>query len=285
MTVLHPVASDDWLAALQRHRNAGESCALVTIVAVEGSGPREGGTKMVVSAIGQTGSVGGGHLELKAAGIARAMLEAGETAPRMEKFALGPALGQCCGGTVSLLVEPFVVQPWNVWIFGAGHVGLALVHQLAGLPAKVALVDARDGQFPATLPSNATKHVDPFPEDRVRDVPPGAMALVMTHSHDLDLVLVERLLRRGDLAYVGLIGSASKRARFETRLAAKGVPTGALVCPVGIPGISDKHPHAIAIATAAQLLVVRSQIAATTMISTQNCGPASLASTVARAGV
>ncbi len=285
MTTLLPVASDDWLAALQRHRDAGESCALVTIVAVEGSSPREGGTKMVVAANTQTGSVGGGHLEMKAAEIARAMLAAGEASPRIEKFALGPALGQCCGGTVSLLVEPFVTKPWHVWIFGAGHVGLALVHHLAGLPAKVVLVDSRADQFPPSLPANATKQVEPFPEDCVRDVPPGAMALVMTHSHDLDLLLVERLLRRGDLAYVGLIGSASKRARFETRLAAKGVPTGALVCPVGIAGVGDKHPHAIAIATAAQLLAVRGQMAATTMISTQNCGPASLASTVARAGV
>jgi xanthine dehydrogenase accessory factor len=85
------------------------------------------------------------------------MLEAGESAPRIEKFALGPALGQCCGGTVSLLIEPFACVAWNVWIFGAGHVGLALVHQLAGLPAKVVLVDAREAQFPAALPANATR--------------------------------------------------------------------------------------------------------------------------------
>ena len=285
MTELLPVPSDDWLAALQRHRDAGEPCALVTIVAAEGSVPREGGTKMVVAANGQTGSVGGGHLELKAIEIARAMLAAGETAPKLERFALGPALGQCCGGAVSLLIEPFAAMVWNVWIFGAGHVGRALVHHLAGLPAKVSLVDAREAEFPPALPANVAKIVEPFPEDAIKDVPPGAMALVMTHSHDLDLVLVERLLRRGDLGYVGLIGSASKRARFEARLAAKNVPTGALVCPVGIGEFRDKHPHAIAIAIAAQLLERRSQIAATTMISTQYCGPASLASTVARAGV
>ncbi|MBI3507831.1 MAG: xanthine dehydrogenase accessory protein XdhC [Proteobacteria bacterium] len=285
MTEHPPVPSDDWLAALQRHRDAGEPCALVTIVAAEGSSPRDGGTKMVVGAASRTGSVGGGHLELKAIEIARAMLAKGETAPKLERFALGPALGQCCGGAVSLLIEPFAAVAWNVWIFGAGHVGRALVHHLAGLPAKVSLVDAREAEFPPALPANAAKIVEPCPEDAVRDVPPGAMVLVMTHSHDLDLLLVERLLRRGDLAYVGLIGSASKRARFEARLAAKKVPTGALVCPVGIGSFRDKHPHAIAIAIAAQLLERRSQIAATTMISTQYCGPASLASTVARAGV
>jgi xanthine dehydrogenase accessory factor len=156
-----------------------------------------------------------------------------------------------------LLVEPFLAAPWHVWIFGAGHVGKALVHHLAGLPARVVLVDGRAGEFPAALPANARAQHEPHAEDAVADVPPGAMALVMTHSHDLDLALVERLLRRADLAYVGLIGSATKRARFEARLAAKGIAADRLVCPVGDASAGDKHPHAIAITVAAQLLAVR----------------------------
>lgn len=254
---LLPVPSDDWLAALAAARDAGEPAALVTIVSAEGSAPRDGGTKMAVTARGQSGSIGGGHLELKALAVARAMLETGETAPRVETYALGPALGQCCGGKVTLLVEPFAATAWHVWIFGAGHVGKALVHQLAGLPIRVRLVDSRGGEIPAALPANCTAQIEPCPEDAVKDVPPGASVLVMTHSHDLDLVLVERLLRRGDLAYVGLIGSASKRARFEARLAAKNVLSAALICPIGIGAIRDKHPYAIAIAAAAQLLEVR----------------------------
>lgn len=247
-------AGDDWLGALQRCRETGEPCALVTLVSCEGSTPREGGTKMLVSATGQTGSIGGGHLELKAVDIARAMLVEETDTPRLERFALGPALGQCCGGAVTLLVEPFRATPWHVWIFGAGHVGKALVHHLAGLPVQVALVDSRADQLPAPLPANARAIHEPQVEDAVADVPAGAMTLVMTHSHDLDLALVERLLRRGDLAYVGLIGSASKRARFDARLTAKGILSNTLVCPIGDSSIGNKHPHAIAITVVDQLI-------------------------------
>jgi xanthine dehydrogenase accessory factor len=257
MSEFLPVASEDWLAALARHRASGSPCALVTVLAVEGSAPRPAGTKMLVARDGQTGSIGGGHLELEALEAARAMLAKGETSPRTTRYALGPKLGQCCGGAVTLCFEPFAAQEWQVWIFGAGHVGKALVHALAGLPLRTALVDGRHEQFPALLPDNCAKRLEEFPEDAVKDMPAGSAALVMTHSHDLDLALVEKLLKRGDLAYVGLIGSASKRARFEARLRAKGIDPSPLVCPIGVDGITDKHPHAIAIAAAAQLLKVR----------------------------
>ncbi len=253
MTLLQ-VPSDDWLDALGAARAHGIGATLVTILETEGSAPREGGTKMLVTAAGQTGSIGGGHLELKALEKARVLLADAAALPQIERYALGPSLGQCCGGTVTLLFEPFAAAAWNVWIFGAGHVGKALVHQLAGLPLRAILADARPEQFPDALPANCTKLVEPVLEDAVKDVPPGAAALVMTHSHDLDLILVERLLRRGDLAYVGLIGSASKRKRFEARLSAKGVDWKDLVCPIGLTEIDSKHPHAIAIGVAAQLL-------------------------------
>ncbi|MCZ8310423.1 MAG: xanthine dehydrogenase accessory protein XdhC [Magnetospirillum sp.] len=253
MTLLQ-VPSDDWLGALASARAQGFGTTLVTILETEGSAPREGGTKMLVTSDGQTGSIGGGHLELKALEKARVLLADAAARPQIERYALGPALGQCCGGSVTLLFEPFAAAAWNVWIFGAGHVGKALVHQLAGLPLRAVLADARPEQFPDALPANCTKLVESVLEDAVKDVPPGAAALVMTHSHDLDLILVERLLRRGDLAYVGLIGSASKRKRFEARLSAKGVDWRKLVCPIGLPEIDDKHPHAIAIGVAAQLL-------------------------------
>jgi xanthine dehydrogenase accessory factor len=257
-----PLASEDWLAALARHRAASTPCALVTVLSVEGSAPRPAGTKMLVDRDGQTGSIGGGHLELDALDAARAMLAKGETAPKVERYALGPKLGQCCGGSVTLCFEPFPAREWQVWIFGAGHVGKALVHTLAGLPLRATLIDGRPEQFPALLPDNCAKRVEEFPEDAVKDMPAGSAALVMTHSHDLDLALVERLLKRGDLAYVGLIGSASKRARFEARLRAKGIDPAPLVCPIGIDGITGKHPHEIAISAAAQLLKVRERVPA-----------------------
>lgn len=262
MTEYLPLPSEDWLAALKRHRDAGTPCALVTVLAVEGSAPRPAGTKMLVDRDGQVGSIGGGHLELDAIDKARAMLAKGDAAPHVERYALGPKLGQCCGGAVTLCFEPFPVQEWQVWIFGAGHVGKALVHALAGLPLRTALVDGRPEQFPALLPDNCTKRVEDFPEDAVKDIPAGSAALVMTHSHDLDLTLAEKLLKRGDLAYVGLIGSASKRARFEARLRAKGIDPSPLVCPIGVAGITSKHPHAIAIAAAAELLKVRERVPA-----------------------
>ena len=138
---------------------------------------------------------------------------------------------------------------------GAGHVGRAIAHVLEAVPCRVAWIDERESEFPpGELPPHIRRVcVEPV-EAEVADAAPGRAFLVLTHSHDLDLILVERLLRRGDLAYVGLIGSASKRKRFEARLSAKGVDWKKLVCPIGLPEIDDKHPHAIAIGVAAQLL-------------------------------
>jgi len=257
-------ATSDWLTALAALRAEGKPCVLVTIAEVKGSAPRDSGTKMVVAGDQLAGSVGGGHLELKAIETARAMLAERAASARMETLGLGPHLGQCCGGRVVLLFEPFGVEtPMTVAIFGAGHVGKALVQVLAGLPLCVRLIDARPEQFPATLPASVEKVLTDRPEDEVPDLPPGAYCLIMTHSHDLDLTLCERLIRRGDCAYVGVIGSASKWRRFETRLLAKGLPSAAIAsirCPIGVAGIDGKHPHEIAIAAAAELLLRRDAV-------------------------
>jgi xanthine dehydrogenase accessory factor len=256
--------TDDWLSALQALRERGEPCVLVTLAAVAGSAPREHGTKMVVTRTGITGSIGGGHLEHKATEHARQMLGAGDSAPKLETFNLGPHLGQCCGGKVSVLFEPFAPNDFAVAIFGAGHVGKALIGVLSGLPAHILWIDARAEQFPADIPHGVEKIVTDAAEDEVKDLPPGAMALVMTHSHDLDLTLCERLLRRGDCRYVGLIGSATKWKRFEARLLHKGFSpeqVRSIRCPIGIDGITGKHPREIAIAVAAELLLLRSKTA------------------------
>ncbi len=252
-------AQMDWLEALAACRAAGSGCVLVTVADAAGSSPREGGAKMLVRADGSiVGSVGGGHLEHRAREIAASLLASGTRTPKLERFALGPQLGQCCGGAVTLLLEPFAGTDLVVALFGAGHVGRAFVEIVAGLPLRVIWIDAREDEFPPTIPPGVERVVAERPEDEVKDLPAGACALVMTHSHDLDLAIVERALRRDDLAWVGVIGSESKRARFLARLRAKGLSeerVARLRCPIGVPGLKAKHPRAVAIAAAAELLM------------------------------
>jgi xanthine dehydrogenase accessory factor len=249
-----------WIAALAEAAAAGRPAVLVTVLRADGSTPRDAGAKMVVFADAFQGSVGGGHLELEALATARALLAPGAAppAPLVKEYKLGPALGQCCGGAAALLFEPVLPARWHVAVFGAGHVGKALVRLLAELPCAVDWVDAREGEFPRELPPAVRRVVSEAPAEEVASLPAGSDVVVMTHSHALDQEIVEAALRRGgDLGYVGVIGSATKRARFTQRLEAKGFPPeriAALVCPVGVEGVRGKHPAAIAIAVAAQLL-------------------------------
>jgi xanthine dehydrogenase accessory factor len=249
---------DEWLIALEDHRRRGERCVLVTLADVKGSAPRDGGTKMLVTAAGQAGSIGGGHLEHVVSEHARKMLSEGTTEARLETFSLGAHLGQCCGGKVTVLLEPFGPPDFTLALFGAGHVGKALVSVLSNVPGRILWIDARAEQFPAAIPANVEKILTPVPEDEVPDLPPGCFALVMTHSHDLDQTICERLLKRGDCRYIGLIGSDTKWRRFEARMINKGLApelVRSIRCPIGIAGITGKHPHEIAIAVAAELLL------------------------------
>ncbi len=322
---------DDWLTA------PDGPAVLVTVAAVQGSAPREAGAKMLVTAARQFDTIGGGHLELRAVELARAMLAGAAATVRFERFALGPSLGQCCGGAVHLLLEPvdpglgallarlrarpraqgdcwrlaaldgapaallfdendendettappagagpafsrrrpahllqdrdgrrWLVDPVRaprarLFLFGAGHVGAALVRALAELPCRVTWIDQREELFPAALPANVTAEVCETPPALVRGAPPGASYLVMTHSHALDQALSEAILARADVGWFGLIGSATKRAQFEHRLRARGVAEqrlAAMVCPIGLPGIGDKAPAVIAASVCAQLLMV-----------------------------
>jgi xanthine dehydrogenase accessory factor len=255
----------DWIHALDELTAAGLPCVLVTVLHVDGSTPRESGTKMVVTGDGLRGTIGGGHLELAALEIAREILAAAARGappghPLVREFQLGPSLGQCCGGSARLLFEAVLQTAWHVALFGAGHVGKAIVRLLSDLPCRVTWIDSRESEFPASLPARVKVVVADPPDDAVGDLPAGADVLVMTHSHPLDYDVVEAALRRGDLRYVGLIGSKTKRARFVARLASRGVGEeriARLTCPVGLPGVGGKHPAEIAIAVAAQLLQLR----------------------------
>jgi len=301
-----------------------EPAVLVTVAIVEGSGPREPGAKMLVTAHGQHDTIGGGHLEMCAVELAREMLAQGATA-RLERYALGPTLGQCCGGVVQLAFEPVDAQlaavldslrerrrddSWRLsaidgpsasllldadtasapavdrrrgthilrdaagrrWLadpclaprahlllFGAGHVGAAIVRMLGELPCTVTWIDEREDMFPPSIPANVTVEATDTPEALVAAAPPDASYLVMTHSHALDQRLTASILARADVGWFGLIGSRTKRTQFERRMAARGLPQDridAMVCPIGLAGITNKLPAAIAASVCAQLLMV-----------------------------
>jgi xanthine dehydrogenase accessory factor len=248
---------EDWREALLVWERAGIPHVLVTVIEALGSTPREAGAKMVVRADAQSGSIGGGNLEYQAAVIARRLLEEGRREPVTEKVLLGPDLGQCCGGGATLFFEPLGQPALTVALFGAGHVGQALVRVLEGTGVRVLWIDPRPEAFPAVLPQGVSAIMTADPAAEVAVLPRGVHALIMTHSHDLDFAVLAATLRRGGFASVGLIGSDTKWARFRRRLAEAGIPKetiAAVICPIGIPGVGGKRPAEIAIATAARLL-------------------------------
>jgi xanthine dehydrogenase accessory factor len=235
----------------------------VLVLETRGSAPREAGACMWVSADAMQGTIGGGNLEYAALKIAREMLLAGET-QRERRFALGDSLGQCCGGAVTLrfTAKPALEQPANadfhVVLFGAGHVGKEVARILERLPCQLTWVDPRPDAFPSAVGSNVRAVIEEEPAWMVDEAPPGALYLVMTHSHALDLDLVERVLRRNDCGFLGLIGSETKAAKFRARLLQRGFSRAQLdrlVSPVGLLK-AGKHPAHIAVSIVAQLLAL-----------------------------
>ncbi len=259
----------DWLAA-------GRAAIVVEVIDFKGSVPRETGTRMLVSADVVVGTIGGGHLELQAIDHARALLGTAthatrehETARAQERtIALGTALGQCCGGALTLRWQrldadamaawPAPARRFHLQLYGAGHVGRAIAALLERIDCRVQWIDERDSEFPATPSASHIERVCVEPvEAEVTQAPPGAFYLVLTHSHDLDLRITEAILKRGDFGYLGLIGSQTKRARFVHRFQQRGIDAATLArltCPIGVPGIAGKEPEVIALAVVAQLL-------------------------------
>ena len=347
-------ASSGWLRDLARVGASGEPAVLVSVAAASGSTPRPAGTRMLVTADALHGTIGGGHLEWKAMAEARRLLaetaalglaavadpaETHRPEASLVDYALGPSLGQCCGGAVSLVFEvlkpglpawlqqlpqhsgpalwhatwlggagPRLLQgalssaatvawttaealqgwhgvngealgsgrvllqrldlpTWQIVLFGAGHVGRALMQVLAGLPCQVRWIDSRAQAFDGLAGLAGNVQCIPCEHeaeliDEAAQLPAGSDVLVMTHSHALDQRLCEVLLRRGEFSYLGLIGSATKRSLFERRLSERGIGAAQLArltCPIGIAGISGKEPGVIAVAIAAQLLQRRQQ--------------------------
>lgn len=257
-----------WLAT-------GRPAVLVEVIAHRGSVPRETGTRMLVAADAVLGTIGGGHLELKAIADARALLQ-GRAAPLQQHVALGPSLGQCCGGVLDLRFTPLAQAAPQCWpeppplfrlqLYGAGHVGRAIAQLLATLHCQVWWIDERDSEFPAEpSPPHIERLCVDAVEAEVKTAPPGAFYLVLTHSHELDMAITQAILQRGDFAYFGLIGSQTKRARFEHRLRERGFDDATLArmsCPIGVPGIYGKEPEVLALAVVAQLLQLASRLRA-----------------------
>jgi xanthine dehydrogenase accessory factor len=262
-------------------RLADERAVLVTVQALRGSAPREQGAWMAVFAQDTVGSIGGGQLEWQAMQLARKHL-GGQVMEPVLRFALGPALGQCCGGEVHLRFEAvgagdigslqtrLSVHRDPVALFGGGHVGHALVRVLAGLPFQVTWIDSRDEIFPDENPANVScEHSEPV-QAAVGALARGSRVLIMSYSHTQDLeVLAACLMRQrvqADLPFVGLIGSQTKWASFRQRLVQRGFTAQELAhvtCPIGVPGITGKWPEVIAVAVAAQLLQTCSPVAGT----------------------
>jgi len=215
-----------WINALAELQQQGEPCVLVTIIEERGSTPRNAGSKMVVSRERLYDTIGGGHLEYKAQKIAREMLENRVRETRLERFSLGASLGQCCGGATVLLFEPMGQPQAHIAVFGAGHVGRALVPLLASLPCKVRWIDSRESEFPAQIPAGVEKVVNDEVVDEVENMPAGSYFIVMTHNHQLDLELTAAILSRGDFTYYGLIGSEEQARQVRTPPARPRLPAG-----------------------------------------------------------
>lgn len=261
---------------------SGRRAIVVRVSEGRGSVPREAGTRMLVAADATAGTIGGGHLELQAIDEARQMLAADTAAPRSRHYPLGPALGQCCGGAVTLRFErldgaalaewPATPPRFHLQLYGAGHVGRAIARALSPMNVTVDWIDEREDEFPAQFfesggapwPGHIRKVCVDSVEAEVRVAPAGACYLVLTHQHDLDLRITEAILARGDFGFLGLIGSKTKRQRFIHRFEQRGIAPrtiARMTCPIGIPGIDGKEPEVIAAAVVAQLLLASSPAA------------------------
>ncbi len=247
---------------------------LVEVASARGSIPRGPGTRMLVGAAEVAGTIGGGRLEFEAIAHARSLLAGDGAASHCIDYPLGPRLGQCCGGAVTLRFERLSARHLEDWpppeprfhlqLYGAGHVGRAIAQLLAVLEVSVDWIDEREAEFPARLagqddwPPHIRKLAVDAVEAEVALAPPGAFYLVLTHQHALDQRIAEAILRRGDFGFFGLIGSRTKHRKFLHRLAERGTDQDALsrmTCPIGLPGIDGKEPEVIAVSAVAQLLM------------------------------
>lgn len=297
---------------IQNILNANETCALISVVKVAGSTPREVGARIVLNHDGGFyGTIGGGNLENNSIGRAQKMLADAKQNLHIEKHLLGPDMGQCCGGAVTIMIEIFTPKQvaeiaelakaeatakfytigeikanhvqrkivenavemglqsaskineqfgqknLPLYLFGAGHVGKALMLHLATLPFDVTWIDSRKTEFPKAVPANfKILHLNQ-PHKALQQAPDQTQVFILTHDHDLDFEIVHTALQMDRFVYVGMIGSQTKRARFISKLKKLGLPQqqiDKMICPIGLSNIKSKKPQAIAISVVAEIL-------------------------------
>lgn len=257
----------NWVRAIGELSEKNRGLVLITVLKIAGSAPRETGAKMVVTSDESYDTIGGGNLEYQAIAKARALLEEDERAVFSESFSLGKDLTQCCGGSVELLFECIPACKVQIALFGAGHVGTCLSKIFAGLPYRVAWLDSRESVIVAkrTQSQSPNLSIELFsqPEMAVGGFPKDTIFLIVTHSHELDMELVEAVITRSDARFCGLIGSKSKAGKFRSRLRKKGFSNAELerlICPVGLPEVGGKKPMEVAVSIAAQVIGIAHEI-------------------------
>lgn len=243
-----------WADAAQALQARGDAYVIVTVLGTKGSTPRATTTKMVISKDDRFGTIGGGHLEHRASHIAAEMI--GSDDQRIEYFPLGPSLGQCCGGSASLLFESFAGAKLNIALFGAGHVGRTLAPLLKQMPCRLHWFDSRE-DFEDAHDEYTPIHCSEDPTDAVKALPAGTWFIIMTHNHQQDYAILRAALQRGDAGYIGMIGSTTKWRRFCMRLEHEDITADAYAgvhCPIGLQQVPGKEPVEVAVSVAAQII-------------------------------
>ncbi|MBU2022437.1 MAG: xanthine dehydrogenase accessory protein XdhC, partial [Gammaproteobacteria bacterium] len=256
------MSSMSWVHALQEVEKAGQAWVIATVIGTQGSAPRESSSKMIITEEHSFDTIGGGQLEYAVCQKARAMLQdVSSPSHVLENFPLAAKTNQCCGGTVSVLLEYFPEPANKITIFGMGHVATTLVNVLGNMQAKISWVDSRanlaQDHSIKGLPSNVTPFLYESMLDHIDHMSHNEIALVMTHDHALDYQLVEALLDRKDCRFIGLIGSKTKALRFKKRLVSASFSQAeidSVHCPVGLNEIAGKKPFEIAISIAGQII-------------------------------
>jgi xanthine dehydrogenase accessory factor len=259
----------NWIEAVSELSRQDRGFVIVTILSVQGSAPRQAGTKMVVDDTTCHDSIGGGNLEHQAIARSRQLLDQGRKTAIRQEFVLGNDLSQCCGGKVELLFECLPARYFNVVLFGAGHVGKQLAIILGELPCRLRWIDSRpefvDTVYESVDASNTTIELMSNPYEAVEQCPADSYYLVITHSHEMDMELVEAILSRNDARFCGLIGSKSKAAKFRSRLGRKGfsdAEVSLLTCPIGLDQVQGKRPMEVAVSIAGQLIQIHGDASA-----------------------
>jgi xanthine dehydrogenase accessory factor len=245
-----------WANAIQHCQQAGSAYVIATVINTQGSTPRDGGSKMVITVDTTYDTIGGGQLEFLLVQQARELIAQNKTCQLLKPIPLAAEAAQCCGGNVTVMLESFAACQWQIALFGAGHVCQSLVTILAGLPCQVRVIDNRRELMTHSLPANCRYEFHEDPTAAIAQLPDATWVVIFTHDHALDFALCQSLLRDQRCAYAGMIGSATKALRFRKRLTDAGFSAQAIDSihsPIGLPDVKGKLPMEVAVSIAAQL--------------------------------